>query len=98
MPVLDDALQSPLPKAICAMELKCPSDKLLPGPPNNAFKAKQRKLHGHMKPVTKSINKATGKVSYSGNRALKETQMLSQLLTFEARVLDAACMMVCIAI
>ena len=64
----------------------------------NAFKAKQRKLHGHMKPVTKSINKATGKVSYSGNRALKETQMLSQLLTFEARVLDAACMMVCIAI
>ena len=34
MPVLDDALQSPLPKAICAMELKCPSDKLLPGPPN----------------------------------------------------------------
>ena len=56
----------------------------------NAFKAQQRKLRGHVKPVTKSINKATGKVGYSGNRALKQTQILSQLLPLEARMIDAA--------
>ena len=46
----------------------------------NEFKAKVRKIHGHVKPVNKQVDKKSGRTKYSGNKALKATQILTQLV------------------
>ena len=50
------------------------------GPLTTEFKRNQREVHGHVQTVKKTINKTTGKASYSGSSALKGTQTRPYLL------------------
>ena len=64
----------PCPKRSILWSSTCQILRFDKGVLTNDYKDRQRALHGHVAPVRKTIDKRTGKASYSGTAALKDTQ------------------------